>query len=163
MDLPDREIPAGFYASLRLKYGLRFPEIITNAEPDTVNGGHGYTLQGKIFQYICVSYSPILVTTPYEAQLCVNHLMHIHLTAKPPFHPCTPATKPGFGPGRFVLPTKTSASTSTYTDVHSSPLNHHLQTIFQHKVTGARIIAKNITSFTLLHGDCDIHMLPPFL
>ena len=43
------------------------------------------------------------------------------------------------------------------------PLNQHLQPIFQHKVTGARILANNITSNTPLRGYCDIFILLPLL
>ena len=94
-----------------------------------------------------LSYSPLQLPPPYQ-------------TTSPPTHPIT---KPDFFPGWGVLPKNII--------IHIPPLLMFLippsinisKLIFQHKVTGARSIAKNITEDTLLCGDCDLHRLLPLL
>ena len=99
-----RDLLTGSYVSLCSKYGQRFLAIATIANPDTVNGGHWYTLKVKLGDSIGVSYYLILITTQSEVKFCINYRMHLHLPTKPPIHPCKPATNPGFVPIHGVLP-----------------------------------------------------------
>ena len=158
---PKGEVPTSSYVALRSKNGQRFPEIMTNATPDTINCDICYTLQGKPVHNTGLYSSLIFVPTPAELKWFIIQIRNLHLPTKQPFHPSTPVTKSGIGIGRGVRPTNTSAPSSTSTSVTDSALNKYIQPIFQHKVTRERILANNITADTPFCGDCDPHKLPP--
>ena len=97
VNLPKGDIPTGSYVALCSKYGQRLPSIVANNIPETINGGLWYTLQGKLGQDNGVSSYLIIIPAQDKEQSFVNHLWHLNLPTKQPFHPCTPATKPSFG------------------------------------------------------------------
>ena len=108
MFFPKGELPTGYYVALHSKDIQRFPLIVTNNTSDTINGGLWYTLEGTLGQATVVSSSMTNIHILNEVQLYLTQIIHFQLPTKPPLHPRTLYTKPGFGPGLCVRPTNTS-------------------------------------------------------